>query len=104
MLVPSLWNEPFSRVIIEAYSYGIPVVASNRGGMPEIVEERKTGFLFDPEDEVSLRESINLFLKNPSMVLEMHENCLKKTENFIQSKIGTEYLKVYSVKLGKIRE
>ncbi len=104
LIVPSLWNEPFSRVIIEAYSYGVPVIASNRGGMFEIINEGKTGFMFDPGDEVSLWGSINLFLKNPGMVSEMHENCFKKAENFIQDKIGTEYLKVYSMRLGEIRE
>jgi glycosyltransferase involved in cell wall biosynthesis len=49
-IVPSLWHEPFARVVIESYSYGIPVLASRRGGIPENVIEGITGFLFEPND------------------------------------------------------
>lgn len=37
LLVPSIWPEPFGRVCVEAQSHGIPVLASNRGGLPEAV-------------------------------------------------------------------
>lgn len=39
LLVPSIWEEAFGRVVIEAQSCGIPVVASKRGGLPEAVGE-----------------------------------------------------------------
>ncbi len=45
VLVPSLWQEMHSRVGVEATINGIPVLASNRGGMPEVLAE--AGFLFD---------------------------------------------------------
>lgn len=45
MLVPSLWDETFARVTAEAMVNGIPVLASTRGGLPEVLAE--AGFLFD---------------------------------------------------------
>lgn len=45
LVVPSLWNEPLGRIVFEAYAHGIPVISSNRGGIPEIVDHGKTGFL-----------------------------------------------------------
>lgn len=45
LLMPSLWNESFGRVAAEALINGIPVLGSNRGALPEVLEE--TGFLFD---------------------------------------------------------
>jgi glycosyltransferase involved in cell wall biosynthesis len=45
ILMPSLWNESFARVPVEAMINGIPVLASNRGGLPETLG--KAGFLFD---------------------------------------------------------
>ena len=52
MLVPSLWNESFGLAAAEAMANGIPVLASNRGSLPEIVGD--AGFLFDiPEKYTS---------------------------------------------------
>lgn len=45
LLMPSLWNESFGRVAAEALINGIPVLASNRGSLPEVLAD--TGFLFD---------------------------------------------------------
>ena len=45
LLVPSLWQESFGRVAAEAMMCGIPVLASNRGSLPEVVGD--DGFLFD---------------------------------------------------------
>jgi glycosyltransferase involved in cell wall biosynthesis len=45
VLMPSLWNESFGRVAAEALINGIPVLASRRGALPEVLE--RAGFLFD---------------------------------------------------------
>ncbi|MCP9820984.1 glycosyltransferase family 4 protein [Synechococcus sp. Cruz-9H2] len=47
LLMPSLWDEPFGRLPVEAGFRGIPTVASRRGGLPESVGEG--GLLVDPE-------------------------------------------------------
>ncbi len=52
-LLPSL-HEPFGIVILEAWSAGLPVLASNIGGIPHFVEDGVDGLLFDPEDDASL--------------------------------------------------
>lgn len=51
LLVPIDWPEPFGLVMIEAIACGTPVVAFNRGSVPEVVEHGKTGFVV--EDETS---------------------------------------------------
>jgi glycosyltransferase involved in cell wall biosynthesis len=44
---PSLWHEPFGMTLVEAMAAGLPVVATEVGGVPEIVEVEKTGFLVE---------------------------------------------------------
>lgn len=51
LLFPIQWEEPFGMAVIEALACGTPVVAMNRGAMPEIIEHGVTGFLANDEKE-----------------------------------------------------
>src|SRR5262249_22149217 len=55
LLVPSVWNEPNPRVILEAFAAGVPVSVFRAGGIPEIVEHNRTGLLAsDPAEMAQL--------------------------------------------------
>jgi len=54
LLLPSVCYENFPRTIVEAYSVGLPVVASRIGGLPEIVRDRESGRLFPANDASAL--------------------------------------------------
>jgi len=96
VIIPSLWNEPFSRVKIEAYSYGIPVIVSNRGGAPEGVEVGKTGFIFDPDKENDLKDKIELFIRKPRIIENMSINCINKAQEYKNLNITNKYLEIYN--------
>jgi glycosyltransferase involved in cell wall biosynthesis len=49
LLMPISWPEPFGLVMIEAMACGTPVVAFNRGAVPEVVEDGRTGFIVEDE-------------------------------------------------------
>jgi glycosyltransferase involved in cell wall biosynthesis len=49
-LFPIQWEEPFGLVMIEAMACGTPVIAYNRGSVPEIVKDGVTGFIIDPDN------------------------------------------------------
>jgi glycosyltransferase involved in cell wall biosynthesis len=51
LLFPITWNEPFGMAVIESLACGTPVIAMNRGAMPEIIEHGVTGFLANDEKE-----------------------------------------------------
>lgn len=59
LLVPSLWFEGFPMVIAEAYSTGLPVIASSLGSLTSLVKTRESGLLFEPGDARSLAEAVS---------------------------------------------
>jgi glycosyltransferase involved in cell wall biosynthesis len=58
LVFPTVWAEPFSRLILEAFACGLPVVATPTGGTPEAVRDGTTGLFFPPEDADALAERI----------------------------------------------
>jgi glycosyltransferase involved in cell wall biosynthesis len=51
LLMPIKWEEPFGLVMTESMACGTPVIAYNRGSIPEIIQDGVTGFIIDPDDE-----------------------------------------------------
>lgn len=58
VIIPSEWEENNPLTIIESYAYGKPVIGARIGGIPEIIEEGKTGFIFEPFNLSSLKMCI----------------------------------------------
>jgi glycosyltransferase involved in cell wall biosynthesis len=100
LIVPSLWEEPLGRIVLEAYGYGVPVIGSNRGGIPEIIDIGKTGFVFDPSQEDSLLKIIERLIDNLILVKEMGKNALQKYQEFTPTRILQAYLDVYQTVLS----
>ena len=90
LIVPSLWNEPFGRIVIEANSYGIPVLASNRGGIPELIENGKNGYIFNSDKEGSFEEKLQLIIKK-----HQRNRFEFKFNNFLLKYILSNYYKLY---------
>jgi len=95
LIVPSLWHEPLGRTVFEAYSHGVPVIGSRRGGIPELIEEGKTGFLFDPEYSEELARVMNKFIQKPKIIDAMLKNCHEKAQEFVPGRIAELYIQVY---------
>ncbi len=70
-----------SGVIPIAYQFGKPVVTTHVGGLPDFVEEGKTGFLVSPEDPEALAEGIQLFLEKKETI-PFEENVRQFRKNF----------------------
>lgn len=64
---PSVWNEPFGMVIVEAMASGVPVVATRGGGIPEFVDDGSSGLLVQRGDAGELADAILRLLKDPDL-------------------------------------
>lgn len=78
IVAPSLWDEPFGRVILDGYKNACPVIITNRGGMPEVVENKKTGVILENETDQCLADALRF--------MSMRENT-KKMLPFIKEKL-----------------
>jgi L-malate glycosyltransferase len=70
LLLPS-WEEPFGRALIEAMALGVPVVSTNVGGPPEILEDGREGYLIAPRDPVAWAAAIRRIADSESGAAEM---------------------------------
>ena len=88
LLHPVTWREPFGLNMIEAMACGCPVVAFNKGSIPEIVADKKTGFVVEKE-----KEMIKAIEKISSI---SRKSCRRHVEkNFNLAKMVDAYEKVY---------
>jgi glycosyltransferase involved in cell wall biosynthesis len=71
-------SESFGMVLIEAMACGVPVIASNIGGVPAVVEHNKSGLLVPPADVMSLTAAINQIINNKHLSKVLAENGLKQ--------------------------
>ena len=75
LIVPSIWPENSPVTIMEALASKVPVLASDIGGMPELVHEGVTGYLHRYDDACSLTKSIRKIIGNPEVIKSMAESC-----------------------------
>lgn len=100
LIVPSTIHEALGRVILEAYAYGRPVIASRRGGIPEIVDENYTGFLFDPDESDELAALMRKVINDRSLIQNMSSKCISKFSEFLPKSILSRYMNMYREAVG----
>lgn len=73
MALPSTANEATSQALPQALAMKVPVVATNVGGLPEVVRDRDTGLLVPPGDPAALAEALAWIYRNPAQAMQMAE-------------------------------
>jgi len=71
VFVSASWAEPFGRTIVEAMGMGLPVIATNKGGEPEIVVNGTTGILVSPKNERKLASALELLARDSELRRQM---------------------------------
>lgn len=99
LLVPSLWDDPLPRVILEAYQHGVPVVAAKRGGIPEVVTDEVSGLLFDPDNPGRFDHIIERLVSSPDFLSQLQRGAKEKARDFTPERTAAGYLRAYSAVL-----
>jgi len=102
LIAPSIWYENFPYSIMEAMSYGLCVLASNIGGIPELVKDMKTGLLFEPSNEEDFKQKLYYLINNPDEIKRMGKSAREFVrKSFNWDRVVKDYEEVYK---GVIRE
>ncbi|MBZ0297936.1 MAG: glycosyltransferase, partial [Anaerolineae bacterium] len=95
LVVPSRWYENSPNVILEAYEMGIPVIATDLGGMSELVLHEQSGLLFEIDNVSDLRGQINRLLHQPNLLNQLRSGVPNvKTIDEEMAEIVAEYKKL----------
>jgi glycosyltransferase involved in cell wall biosynthesis len=96
LILPSKYQkEGYPGVIIEAFNAGIPVITTNIGAIPEIIDDQ-SGILIEPGNVKQLSEAIENLNTNSQLYLKLKEGALNRSENFFSSKWTEIYINISS--------
>jgi glycogen(starch) synthase len=96
VLVPSRWKEPFGLVALETAQMARPVIASRIGGLPEVVEDGKTGLLVTAKDPQALAAAMAKFVQTPDLAAQMGRCARARAEQIFDfERFVTAYERVY---------
>jgi glycosyltransferase involved in cell wall biosynthesis len=76
LIIPSLWHEPFGRVVLEAYAAGVPVIGAARGGIKDIIQHGHNGFLYEPDEPQALPGLISRIAQQPDLLPDLAKNAI----------------------------
>ncbi|HEY4612737.1 MAG TPA: glycosyltransferase family 4 protein, partial [Bacteroidota bacterium] len=82
-------NEPFGRVVIEAMACGVPVVAADSGGIPEIITHGEDGLLVPVNDKRALADAIKRLLSDK----ELYNRVRLNGRTTVEQRFSLQHLK-----------
>ncbi len=96
VIIPSLCEEAFSLTTAEAMIRGLATIASNRGGIVELISDGENGLLFKCGDALELSECMNRLINNRIYIIQLGENARKKAmANFGYKLMTDKYIEIY---------
>lgn len=93
-ILPS-YNEGLPIAVLEAMSYGMPIISTNVGGIPEVVKTGINGILIEPGDLNAIKNSIDYYIKNRSQILVHGEGSLILVKPFLPEVVFESLNEIY---------
>ena len=90
VILPSIANEDFPNIVIEAMSLGKPVIGTNIAGIPEQIENNKTGFIVQPQNPEELKQAIIRLSSDPSLFQQLSIEAKIKFDSLYEKSISVQ--------------
>lgn len=95
LCVPSLWIENSPLVVYQALGLSTPVIASRIGGLPELIEHGKTGFLLSPGDDAEWSAALEKIFEHPDELNILRQNSESYRKTFDQDALGMQVMNLF---------
>jgi glycosyltransferase involved in cell wall biosynthesis len=102
-VVPSVWNEPMGQVAIEAMLAGRAVVASDVGGLRDVVSHGATGLMVPPGDPAALAAALDSLLDDPGTRQRMGATGRRHARQFEAAAVAPRVVEVFEDVLSQRR-
>lgn len=97
LIVPSLSEEALGMVVPEAFAFGLPVIGSLRGGIPEMIKNNINGLLFDPLVDGDLECCVSKFINDSQLLLNFGEAARRAAIPYLDTDTwAKKYIKIFS--------
>jgi glycosyltransferase involved in cell wall biosynthesis len=100
LVLPSI-SEGSPNVVLEALAAGVPVLASNVGGVPDLVRHRREGLLFEPGDVSQMVDSLTIMLQDSQLMRKMSKEGKKRADRFPLDGVND---KIFQMSMDAVRE
>jgi glycosyltransferase involved in cell wall biosynthesis len=90
-------NEGLGSILLDVMGLNIPIIASNVGGIPDIVQNQKNGLLIEPQNAKEIEEKIIMLYKDKKFAKQLAENAKKDIKNYSPRNMVLKYQKIYEV-------
>jgi glycosyltransferase involved in cell wall biosynthesis len=95
LIVPSIWPENAPLAVLEGMSYGLPVVASAAGGIPELAEDGESALLFAPGDGDGLQSALQRVVDDPVLGRMLGAAARRRTSLMTWLQVARQYTRLY---------
>jgi len=100
VLVHTPSSESYGLIILEAARYGLPVVATGVGGVPEVITNGENGLLVKAGDYRGVADAVKRILTDPGLASRLAENGRNKAARQTTGKVADDYLALYRETIG----
>ena len=98
-LLPS-YREGLPMALLEAMAFGLPVITTNVGGIPDVVTDGREGALIEPGDVPALQTAMRRLMEDESLRIELGERARQRAKQFDVSHFSAELARIYGTVLG----